>query len=177
MSTLSACSGTGLSSRSSRYRPAITLSSIAVEAESVVVVESRSRTLSARLTAMELPPPSPPPPPCSKTPHPAVPSRAAPARPAPPILRKSRRVTRIAPGVSPVPNLTSLVFIDPPFSCHNPVRVAFPATDYKIGIRLCAGPGCHRRRLTDGSLSEEAHFKPEAFREAYRPCTDVFHAF
>src|SRR5215211_3989577 len=176
MSTLSACSGTGLSSRSSRYRPAITLSSIAVEAESVVVVESRSRTLSPRLTAMELPPPSPPPP-CSTTPQPGIaPSRVAPARPVPPSFRKSRRLIRIGPGVSPVPNLTSLVFIDPPFSSLSPVRVVSPTTDYKIGIQLCAGPGCHRRRLTGGSASEEAHFQLEAFREADRPCTEVSHA-
>src|SRR5829696_7433482 len=114
-------------------RPSITLSSIAVEAESVVVVESRSRKLSPRLTATELPPPPPPPvPPCSPPkmlPQPAVPSRVAPARPVPPILRKSRRVILVAPGVSPVPSLTVLVFIDPPF--HPTTR---PAEQTRISV-------------------------------------------
>jgi hypothetical protein len=44
----------------------------------------------------------------------------------PPILRKSLRVIPVAPGVSPIPNLTVLVFIDPPFPCPSAAREADP---------------------------------------------------
>src|SRR5215207_2943386 len=90
---------------------------MSVEIESVVVVEFRSRIESPRLTVTELQPPPPPPPcwpPCEKTPHPVVPSRAAPTRPVPPIFRKSRRDTRIAPDSPSVRSLS--IFMDSPFS-------------------------------------------------------------
>src|SRR5215210_9163548 len=90
-----------------------------VEAESVVLEELRSLMGLAMLTAMELPPPPPcPPPPCSKMPQPGTaPSRVAPARPVPPIFRKS---LRDIPGAQRTPyfiRISSMV-MNSPFSAR-----------------------------------------------------------
>src|SRR5215208_2530815 len=115
MSTPSAISGKGLEFGSSLYRPDITFWSISVETESVVCAESRSLTVCSRLMATDLLLPPPPPPALPlKTPQPAVPSRVAPARPAPPSFKKSFRDipgTRRGPFI---PN--SSVLMDSPFS-------------------------------------------------------------
>src|SRR5829696_789257 len=62
--------------------------------------------------------PPPPPPPLSKTPQPAVPSRAAPAIPAPPSLKNS---LRLMPGARRTPRSVfsiSSILIGSPFSAR-----------------------------------------------------------
>src|SRR3712207_1212167 len=89
-----------------------------------------------------LPPPPPPPPccppPCWKTPHPAVPSRAAPARPVPPTFRKSRRDIRIAPDGSSVRTLS--ILMHSPFSSQRLVTRE-PCSSF---YNYCTNPGSPR---------------------------------
>src|SRR5918998_5007772 len=130
------------------------LTSTLKETSSVAfAAESKPRMESCMLTVIALlPPPPPPVPPCSppkRLPQPAVPSRVAPASPVPPILRKSRRVILVAPRVSPVPSLTVLVFIDPPFHlttrpAEQP-RISGPGTVYGLMRSLDDVDGADKR--------------------------------
>src|SRR5215216_4887312 len=131
------------------------LTSMLKETSSVVVAESSPLMVSRRLREMVLPPP-PPLPPCSppkRLPQPAVPSRVTPARPVPPILRKSLRVSRVAPGASPIPKLTVLVFIDPPFLFHAAARAVEPDLAPEIGMLVHASPAWLWRQRRKGSVS------------------------
>src|SRR5215203_970620 len=139
MSTPSAISGKGLEFGSSLYRPDITFWSISVETESVVCAESRSLTVCSRLMATDLlllPPPPPPPP--LKTPHPAVPSRVAPARPVPLIFRKSLRLSCVP--ASTLPGLTLLVTIRSSFPSPVPDAPESKPAYYQYVIRTDAPP-------------------------------------
>src|SRR3712207_8917696 len=53
-------------------------------------------------------------------------------------------VILVAPGVSPLPSNAFLALNASPFSSPSPMRVVFPATDYKTGIQVYAGLGCRR---------------------------------
>src|SRR3712207_4896498 len=96
------------------------------ETESVVVTELRSLMVSCRLRVIDLSPPPPPPcwpPSLWNTPQPAVPSSVAPARPAPPIFRKSRRDSRFrSSGLLVADNALLSIMTSPLYKLRHPLH-------------------------------------------------------
>src|SRR5829696_360915 len=157
----------------------MTLTTMFQETSSVEVAESIPLMLSRRLAVMTLlPPPPPPAPPCPppKTfPHPAVPRRAAPARPVPPILRKSLRLILVTPGVSLIPSLAVLIFTRPSFESHSVSREAAPNPVFYTGV--------WDRRMTLATpiigqcVAKGGPPLAQSSPETSTPCIEVFHAF